>query len=464
MSGRPSKGRKFAVALALRDRARPRGSAILVAWLLLASFLVAALGHHSPSADGFQTAGQLASIVIGQANFTSHVVSLDPKSLYMPFRPAFDSAGNLWVADENNHRVLEYRPPFTNGEAASLVIGQPNFASNLTTPSQSTIPAPVAIAFDHSGDLWVADFNDNRTLEFVPPFSNGMNASLELGQPAGPNQFTSKVTSAGPAGLHSPVGLAFDHVGSLWIVDRLNNRVLEFKPPFVSGESASLVIGQPDMNSTAPSVTQSGFLQPESVAFDSGGNLWVVDEGNNRALEFTSSSLVSNGPLAALEVGHAPGTDQFSTRGSGTSQNALNAPVGIAFGPSGELVISDRANNRVLGFEPPFSNGMNATFEIGHPPGPGQFTTSDSGLAQDRLHNPLGVAFDSSWNLWVADQVNSRVLEFAATAISTSTTTSPAQQSTSSGSTIPSQVLVSVAVIAVAVALAAAYLARKRRR
>ncbi len=392
-----------------------------VMWLLVASFLVALVAPGSPAASGALTSGQLASLVIGQTDFTSHAPGLGPSSFYNPFRPTFDSSGNLWVADENNHRVLEFKPPFSSGEPASVVIGQTDFSSNVSAATRSTLSGPVAVAFDHSGDLWVADFVNNRTLEFSPPFANGMNASLELGQPAGPNQFTSSGTSSGPGALHSPVALAFDHAGSLWVVDRLNNRVLEFNPPFVDGESASRVIGQPDFTSNAALLTDTGLNGPESVAFDSSGNLWVVDQRSNRVLEYPASSLGSNGPAAALEIGQAAGQDQFGTGVSGTSQSELNAPVGIAFDPSGDLLLADRANNRVLGFAPPFTDGMNASFEIGQPPGPAQFTSAGFGASQGSLHNPLGLAFDAHGNLWVADQLNCRVLEFSGTANETST-------------------------------------------
>lgn len=403
-------------------KAAARGYAVAVLWLLLASASVTVVAPRSPPASGFQTGGQFASTVIGQANFTSQSVGRDPASLYRPFRSTFDSSGNLWVADENNRRVVEFKPPFVDGEPASIVIGQPSFTADITTPSRSNLLAPISVAFDRSGNLWVADFNSNRTLEFTPPFADGMEASLEIGQPAGVEEFTSNTASSAAGGLHSPVDLTFDASGNLWIADRQNNRVLEFRPPFADGEFASQVIGQPNMTSSAFSTTQSGLNGPEGVALDSSGNLWVVDQKNNRVLEFAASSLGGNGPAAVLEIGQPAGPNQFSTSASATSQSGLSAPVGIAFDSSGDLLVADRANNRVLGFKPPFKDGMNASFEIGQPAGPSQFTTSFTSLSQDGLSNPLGIAVDSTGNLWVSDQAHARVLEFSGTAAATSGT------------------------------------------
>jgi len=385
-------------------------------WLLLASAFVAALSAPSHQANGFQSAGQFASTVIGQENFSSAAPSLASDRLNRPFRSAFDSSGDMWVADENNHRVVEFKPPFTDGEAASVEIGQPNFTVSLTQATQSSLFGPVAMTFDRSGDLWVSDFADSRVTEYAPPFADGMNASLELGQPSGDLQFVTHSARAPGNGLAAPVDLAFDSSGDLWVADRGNNRVLEYTPPFIDGGSPSIVIGQDSLNASAASTTRSGLNAPESIAFDSSGNLWVVDQQNNRILEFGVGSPKVDGPEAELEIGQPAGSNQFSTNASSISQSGLDAPVGIAFDSSGDLLVSDRANNRILGFEPPFADGMNASFEIGQPAGATQFTSNLYALSQDDLYNPLGISFDSSGNLWVADQENSRVLEFSGSA------------------------------------------------
>jgi hypothetical protein len=113
-------------------------------------------------------------------------------SLNGPLGLAFDSAGNLWVADEANNRVLMYAKAdlMVNGAPATLELGQPiatAFTSN--TPNNggigpSTLFFPIGVAFDSSGRIFVTDvfIGNNRTLVFVPPFANGMNATLVLGQ------------------------------------------------------------------------------------------------------------------------------------------------------------------------------------------------------------------------------------------------------------------------------------------
>lgn len=208
--------------------------------------------------------GMAAAIAIGQPSLDSPgpcdgdigdvLPSTTARTLCYPTGIAFDASGNLWVADTDNRRVLEFAPPFSTGMAASLELGkspEAGFNSPISSgcvASATTLCEPAAMAFDSSGDLWVADAVDNRILEFVPPFSDGMAASAVLGQP----DFASAAIRP-PAGntLHQPGQMTFDSYGDLIVSDAGDSRVLIFAPPFRSGMSAMVAIGQPDMTNQA---------------------------------------------------------------------------------------------------------------------------------------------------------------------------------------------------------------------
>jgi sugar lactone lactonase YvrE len=198
----------------------------------------------------------------------------------------FDSSGNLWVGDTTNNRVLEFRTPFSTGMNASLVIGQPDFVTSTPVTSQSGLnfvsqaERVAGFAFDSTGNLWVADLGNNRVLEFKSPFSMGMPASLVIGQ----KDFTTAGLATTKDGLVKPSAVAFDHSNNLWVVDGRNFRVLEFNPPFNNGMSASLVIGQADFETNKPSASQTGLTTTFDIAVDPSGNLWVGDK--SRVLEF----------------------------------------------------------------------------------------------------------------------------------------------------------------------------------
>jgi streptogramin lyase len=144
------------------------------------------------------------------------------------------------VADGLNNRVLIYPAPITTGESATVVIGQPNFSSTVQAATSTGFNFPSSAIGDPQGNLWASDWGNNRVLQFKPPFANGMSAGLVLGQVT----FTTSAVDQMPNSIAEPRGLAFDAAGNLWVADSGNSRVMEFTPPFTDGMSASLIMGK----------------------------------------------------------------------------------------------------------------------------------------------------------------------------------------------------------------------------
>lgn len=258
------------------------------------------------------TDGMNASVVIGKPDFTTggcntHVDAL--RDLQEPSMMAVDGKGDLWVADADC-RINEYVPPFSNGMAASVALGSPTLDKfGVCGHDARSLYLVGGIAFDPQGDLWVSDQGNNRILEFKPPFSTGMAASLALGQPAAtgltdPNQSCSDVSASS---VCEPLSLAFDARGDLWAVDYRRYRVLEFIPPFSSGMAASLVIGQPDMTyARVQASPTANTMSPAGVAFDRAGHLLVSDGAGDRILLFAPP--FSTGMSAYVVIGQ-PGME-----------------------------------------------------------------------------------------------------------------------------------------------------------
>lgn len=350
-----------------------------------------------------------ASIVIGQTSFTQGLANqagTEPSgtslsaptaaTLYDPVRLAMDPSGNLWVGDWSNCRVLEYRPPFTTGMQASLVLGQSDFedttlspnalglCDNSSQPAASSFDGPAGVVADSHGDIWVVD-QGSRVMEFVPPFTDGMAASLVIGQPSVDDNYQCNGTSftsdldPPPANLSTlcfPTSAIFDAQGDLWVADLNNNRVLEFMPPFSTGMSASLQLGSSAAimfggdcydwgGPQSAYITAGTFCNPSALAFDVSGNLWVADLGYNRVLEFVPP--FSNGMDASLVIGASTFTQPPEYQEIPATANLFNGVYGLAFDGNGNLLVSDGGNSRVLVFTPPFSNGMSATTVIGEP-------------------------------------------------------------------------------------------------
>lgn len=334
------------------------------------------------------TTGECASIELGQADFDSFSAYPEgPAVLFSPNGMAME-AGNLYVVDANGSRVVEFRPPFVSGMNASLEVGVPDFSTLgmpnpypcSDTPPDIRLCLPTGVAVDAEGNLWAADLWDGRIVEYQQPLQSAMAASVAIGQTSLDNTADcdgtfmllrdGKPTLATATELCHPDAIAFDESGNLWASDSGNNRVLEYSPPFSTGMAASLEIGFPaatGMNSPVesdcykePAATSSSLCSPGALAFDAKGNLWVADDGNNRVLEFTAP--FSDGMAATFVIGQQNLADGTATP---PAANTLNHPDGITFDASGDLIVSDSGNDRVLIFPPPFRSGMSASVVIG---------------------------------------------------------------------------------------------------
>ena len=117
-------------------------------------------------------------------------------------------------------------------------------------------PLPFDVKFDKDGDLWVVDEYRNQTREYVPPFTPDMNATVILG---------SGNPSSAATDEFGPSAIAFDSDGNLFVADADNNRVLEYQPPFSTGMAASVAIGQPSLTSNSAATTETGLSNPLGV-------------------------------------------------------------------------------------------------------------------------------------------------------------------------------------------------------
>jgi hypothetical protein len=221
---------------------------------------------------------------------------------------AVDSAGNLWVANQNTHAVVKYTPD------ALAATGAPTPAATVTMADSS---GTVALAFDPKGNLWVVNQWAGTINEFTP-------AQLVSGTP------TPVVTIQD--GLHgsysnqtgnNPIAIAFDSAGNLWIANT-NDNVIEYAANQLtsSGSPAPAVTLSPG---TPASIADTAFNTPYALAFDHQGNLWVAMAAGS-FFEFPPSVLTVSGvPTARMKLTppQSPGQTPF--------------PVAVAFDNSGNL-------------------------------------------------------------------------------------------------------------------------------
>jgi sugar lactone lactonase YvrE len=353
--------------------------------------------------------GANADGVLGQPDFVSKTSGLSQAKLFYP-RGLYAEGGRLWVTDYKNNRVLRFENAAgkPDGANADGVLGQPDFNSNAYNTTQSNMKYPSGVTGDGSGRIWVADSINYRVLRFDAAVlkNNGGPADGLLGQ----FDYTSALSSlADSAHMKFPSGQAIDPVsGKLFVADRENNRVLRFATPrsLVNGAPAEAVLGQPDFVHTDPAVSQTGMSGPGGLAVDSSGRLWVVEYWNNRVLRFDNAADKASGAPADGVLGQ---TD-FITNTSGTTQAKFYNPCGLVAGSDGRLWVMDSGNHRVLRFDNAAgkANGDNADGVLGQ----STFTERYNSLHAAGMSQPTAGALDASGRLWVSDTGHSRVLRF----------------------------------------------------
>ena len=387
-----------------------------------------------------------AQRVYGQPNFTSSGGDdggVSATSLYGPVAAAVDASGGLYVADDNNNRVLHYPAGATT---ADVVYGQPDFASDTANNggvSATSLNQPAAVAVDPSGGLYVADQYNNRVLHYP---AKSTTANAVYGQP----DFTSNTINNGgvsATSLYEPEGLTVDASGDLYVADFRNNRVLYYPylPDFHrAGTTASVVYGQPDFTSNAANnggISASSLADPYGAAVDSSGGLYVPDGGNNRVLHYPANSTTANA------VYGQPDFTSNTINNGGVSATSLGlGQYGVAVDSSGDLFVADPYNNRVLHF-PYLAAAGHADSTADAVYGQPDFTSNaanNGGISATTMDFPEGVAVDGSGGIYVAELVNSRVLYFApGTGITPTNTPTNTVTSTSTNTATPTNTLTS---------------------
>lgn len=335
-----------------------------------------------------------------------------------------DTTGRLWVADTSNNRVLSWpdSAAFANGDEADLVLGQADFTGiqdnrGNAAPDASTLSGPRSVAVDADGRVYVADSSNKRVLRYDPPITNGMAADAVYGQGG---DFTTNTqansANANAFNMGNPDGIAVDAGGNLYLADRFLHRVFVYLDPATTDDQADIVLGQPDFTQVQrnqddnnPVPAANTLSNPIGVGVDADGNVYVADESNNRVLRFEPP--LTDNMNASRVYGQADFSGADANQPS-RSATTMNGPVYVAVDPvSGNLYVADAINMRVLEFETPATDST-ADRVFGQD---GDFTTgvtNKGGVSADSINDVAGVACDAEGNLYVGDRLNSRVLRY----------------------------------------------------
>jgi uncharacterized protein (TIGR03437 family) len=404
------------------------------------------------------TAGLLSVFAgSGTAGGSGDGASATQAELSSPAGLACDSSGNVYIADSGNGRIRSVAQGIINtvfsitsptglavNNAGTLYFAAPGYFGTIALSLGSGISAR-DVAVDASGNLYltsgllVQELAVNGTLSIVA----GSGAARYYGGDGGP---------ATMARLHLPSGVALDDLGNAYIADTANNRIrmimangtmttfagtgesgtgdgsgIAMAAQF-NGPSALAIDSHRDVyvadtgNNRVCMITQEGVLTvvadqlagPEAIAIDSNDNLYIGDTGNDRVLELTANEpsavigqVLKPAGLAVDSKGtlYISESNRLSKIVNGvvtTVLDGLNQPEGLAVTGTGDVVVVETGNQRVL-----LVQGGTATPIAGS--GTAGFGGDGGPAAVAEFNSPAGVALDGLGNLWVADAGNNRI-------------------------------------------------------
>jgi sugar lactone lactonase YvrE len=257
--------------------------------------LASLIGPTNPSADR----------VLGQPDFATIAAGTSNVKMSNPFGLTVDGSGVLWVADSGNNRVLRFDAAATlaSGAVANGVLGQGNFATSASATTAVGMNFPTGASVDASGRLWVADTLNNRVLRFdaAAGKADGANADGVLGQ----TDFITGSSGLSAIKMSTPYGLYADASGNLWVGEYGNRRTIRFSTAasLTDGAAATLVLGQPNFTTNTFTTTAKGGGGIVHIANGPGGSLLVADFDNSRVLRYTPTAAPTPKPPIISLIG-----------------------------------------------------------------------------------------------------------------------------------------------------------------
>jgi sugar lactone lactonase YvrE len=263
----------------------------------------------------------------GSSDGTGSITTGSPAFFCEPMGIAVDASGNLYVADTGNSTIRK----ITSEGVVTTLAGEPgSYDSTDGTGSAARFWDPIGIAVDASGNLYVTDkYND--TIRKITP--EGVVSTL-----AGTARQHGSADGAGSAAsFYYPQGIAVDATGNLYVADTDNATIRKVTP---EGVVTTLAGTAGTYGSTDGTGAAALFEEPEGIAVDASGNLYVADSYGNTIRKITPAGVVTT----------IIGTAENATASTGLLPASIYAPTGIAVDSTGNLYIT--VPSAVLTLEP----------------------------------------------------------------------------------------------------------------
>jgi uncharacterized protein (TIGR03437 family) len=313
----------------------------------------------------------------GTAGSTGDGSAAASAQLSSPAGMALDSSGKLYIADAANHRVRVV----SNGTITTFAgTGTAGFAGDGKAASSAQLSSPSGVAVDSSGNVYIADTGNN----VVRMVASSGNITTFAGNNSNGAGYAGDTGLATAALLNSPLAVAADSSGNVYIADAGNNVIRKVSPATASAAGTiSTVVGG--------AATYLQLFHPDALALDASGALYIADAPNRRIVKFSAG-------YAAAFAG--TGSTAYTGDNGPAIQAGLADPAGVATDSAGNVYIADTIHSRIRKVSP---GGIITTIA-----GTGRFTYSgDGGPALSAgLNFPHAVIVDKAGNVYVSDSAN----------------------------------------------------------
>ena len=311
-------------------------------------------------------------------------------SLRFPHGVAVDGAGNVYVADTENHRIR--RVDGDSGVITAMAgTGAEGFSGDGGPATSASLAVPRGVAVDGAGNVYVADLNNHRIRRV-----DGASGVITTAAGTGAAGFSGDGGPATSASLRFPFNVAVDEAGNVYVADTENQRVRRVDAG--SGEMTTVAgSGGFGFGGDGGPATSASFRYPWGVAVDRAGTVYVADGKNHRIRRVDGGS----GEITTVAGSGAYG---FSGDGGAATSARMAAAYGVAVDGAGNVYIADWGSHRIRR-----ADGGSA--EISTVAGTGEygFDGDEVSATSANLAAPHGVAVDGAGNVFIADTQNHRI-------------------------------------------------------
>lgn len=259
-----------------------------------------------------------------------------------PYGLAVDASGNIYVSDTANLRIRK----IANGVITTVAGSGAHVGYTTDGPAlQATFSAPEGIALDTAGNLYIADGDVSNNNNKIRRLSTGGTVTTAAG--AGPAGFSGDGGSALSALLNSPLAMALDSAGSLYIADTGNGRVRRVST--VGAISTAAGNGGFGASGDGGPALSASFRRPVSLLVDKLHNVYVLDADGQRIRRIDSTGAISTFAGSGGAGFSGDGGPAINASISEPTQNQPSQPtsLGLVQDPSGNIYVADNGNGRI---------------------------------------------------------------------------------------------------------------------